>query len=314
MELDILLLVAGGFGVWLGAEGLVRGAVKLAAYLGISALVIGFTIVAFGTSAPELVVSSVAAFQGHAEIALGNVVGSNIFNICLVLGLSAIIMPVHVHKEVLIRDIPLVLVATLVVLGLAYAGNAISFLDGSVLLMLFAAHTYMSYLLAKRDQKRTTGEPGWERPRFKVMHIVFIIGGMIILAIGAEAMVRGAVGVAQALGMSQRVIGMTIVAFGTSVPELAASVVAAKHGESDLALGNVVGSNIYNLLLILGVTGLIAPIPSGMATGFSPDFAILLLCTVLLYPMARIGLRISRMDGVALMLIYVTFYYFLFFR
>ena len=314
MVLDILLLAAGGFGVWLGAEGLVRGAVKLAAYLGVSSLVIGFTVVAFGTSAPELVVSSLAAIRGHAEIALGNVVGSNVFNICLVLGLSAIIAPVHVHREVLSRDIPLVLAATFVTIGLAYVGNVIGLFDGFVLLLLFVAHSYMSYRLAKRDQKRTTAEPGWERPTLKTMHIIFLIGGMIILAIGAEAMIRGAVGVAEALGMSPRIIGMTIVAFGTSVPELAASVVAAKHGESDLALGNVVGSNIYNLLLILGVTGLIAPIPSGMGMGLSSDFIILLICTIVLYPMARIGLRIGRLDGIALILIYCVFYYFLFFR
>jgi cation:H+ antiporter len=313
MALDIVLLAMGGFGVWLGAEGLVRGAVKLARYLGVSSLVVGFTVVAFGTSAPELVVSAFAAFGGHADIALGNVVGSNIFNICLVLGISALVSPVAVKRIVLLRDVSLVLVATLVVLGLAYVGSQIDRLDGTILLLLFAAHSYMSYRIAKQDRSRITKEIGWERPELRAVHILFLVGGMGLLATGAEFMVRGAVGVAGAMGLSQRIIGMTIVAFGTSVPELAASVVAAKHQESDLALGNVVGSNVYNLLLILGVTGLVAPISSGMADGLSADFVFLLLSALLLFPICRIGWRISRADGLFLVLVYAFFYYFIFF-
>jgi cation:H+ antiporter len=313
MGVDLALLVVGGVGVWLGAEGLVRGAVRLAKYFGVSPLVVGFTVVAFGTSAPELVVSSLAAMRGHAEIALGNVVGSNIFNICLVLGLSAVISPVSVHREVVSRDIPLMLAATFVTLSLAYLGDVISRADGAILVLLFAAHTVMSYRLAKRDQRRSTAEPGWERSSLEAKYIFFLIGGIVVLAIGAEAMVRGAVGVAGALGMSQRVIGMTIVALGTSVPELAASVVAAKHGESDLALGNVVGSNLYNLLLILGVTGLIAPIQSGMAGGISEDFIFMVITSVAIYPLSRIGWRIGRLDGVLLILCYAVFYYLIFF-
>ena len=311
MAIDIVLLLVGGFGVWLGAEGLVKGAVKLAKYLGVSSLVVGFTVVAFGTSAPELVVSAFAAFQGHAAIALGNVVGSNIFNICLVLGLSALIAPVNVHPEVLSRDIPLVLAATFLALALAYFGNQVDRVDGIILLTFFTAHTVMSYRIAKRDQARIT-EAGWKRPKLEAKHIAYLVGGMALLAVGAEAMVRGAVGVAEALGISQRIIGMTIVAFGTSVPELAASVVAARHGESDLSLGNVVGSNIYNLLLILGVTGLIAPIPSGLAAGISVDFIFFVISAVLLYPLARIGRTVGRIDGALLVLVYAVFYFFLF--
>lgn len=306
MAIDFLLLAAGGFGVWLGAEGMVRGAVALAKYLGVSALVIGSTIVAFGTSAPELVVSGVAAFRGYSEIALGNVVGSNIFNIAVVLGLSAVIAPVAVAPSVLKRDMPIMIGATLLMVALAYFGNEVGRVDGLILLMGFAAHSFMSYHLAVKDQARITQAPGWEKPDFKWLNILLLLGGTVILALGAEGMVRGAVGIAEALGVSKTVIGLTIVAFGTSIPELAASVVAAKHGESDLAIGNVVGSCIYNILLILGTTALIQPVPS-MLTSASIDFMFCVGLAVLVVPMSLAGRRIGRVRGVLFLSTYVAF-------
>ena len=254
-------MVGGGIGVWLGAEGMVRGSIKLAAYLGVPSLIIGLTVVAFGTSAPELVVSALASARGHSEIALGNVIGSNIINIALVLGISALIAPIAVSTEVLRRDIPIVVGVTFAVVAMVMVGKSVSRIDGVILLVLFACYVVFSYKQAIKEQQRTTMAPDWKQPVLRAYHILFLVGGIIAIAAGAEGMVRGAVGIAEALGMSKRVIGMTVVAFGTSIPEMAASVVAAKNGESDLALGNVVGSNLYNMTLILGTAAMISPIP-----------------------------------------------------
>ncbi len=307
MFIDVMLLIAGGFGVWLGAEGMVKGAVYLAKYLGISALVIGSTIVALGTSAPELVVSAVAAFRGHTQIALGNVVGSNIFNIAVVLGLSALITPVKVAEEVIKRDMPLMIGATLLMLLLVFLGNEISRLDALLLLVLFGAHSYLSFRLARRDQAiSSTSLYGIEKIKFNWLYIVFLLGGTVVLAGGAELMVRGAVGIAESLGISKQIIGLTIVAFGTSIPELAASVVAAKHGESDLAIGNVVGSNVYNILLILGVSGLILPIP-GVLNSASVDFLFCIGLALLIVPISLYQRRIGRLRGLFLFSTYLAF-------
>lgn len=306
MPLDIVLLVLGGTAVWIGAEGMVRGAVSLAKYWGVPSLIVGFTVVAFGTSAPELVVSALAALRGHSQIALGNVIGSNIINIGLVLGLSAVISPIPVTREIFRRDIPLVVLVTLLCTAMAWIGSEVDRIDAALLLFFFGAHSVMSYRLAMREQSRVTKEPGWERPVFRFLDVAFLIGGMVLLAAGAEAMVRGAVGVAEDMGMSKRVIGMTIVAFGTSLPELAASVVAARHGESDLALGNVVGSNIYNLLLILGTAALLRPIQTEAVFG-SVEFIFFVGFAVLLIPMSRIRWRFGRVDGMIILAIYAAF-------
>jgi len=292
--------------VWLGAEGMVRGSVKLAAYLGIPPLVIGLTVVAFGTSAPELVVSAIASVQGHSEIALGNVLGSNIINISVVLGVSALIAPLVVSTEVLRRDIPIVVAVTLGVVALAVVGGQVGRIDGIILLAVFLGYTFYSYKLAVREQQRLTTDPGWERPDMKGIEIVFLLGGTIVLSIGAEGMVRGATGIATTMGVSERIIGMTIVAFGTSLPELAATVVAAKRGESDLALGNVVGSNMYNMTLILGTASCIAPIPAAF-TFQSVDVIFFVISVLMLIPLVRVGWRLGRVDGFILLTTYALF-------
>jgi cation:H+ antiporter len=311
MWLDVLLLVGGGLGVWLGAEGMVRGSVKLAAWLGVPPLLIGLTVVAFGTSAPELVVSSIAAIQGHNEIALGNVLGSNIINVALVLGISAVISPIVVASDVLRRDIPIVVGVTIAVVVMAALGDRVGRIDGVVLLVLFVANLWYSYKLTQREQARTTSLPGWERPELTSRHIAFLIGGTIVLTLGAEGMVTGAANLAEALGVSERIIGITIVAFGTSLPELAASAVAAKHGESDLALGNVIGSNIYNMTLILGTASLIAPIPARLSWA-SYDFYFFVITVLMLIPLARVGNRLGRLDGIILLFTYLLAVVFLF--
>lgn len=303
MLLDIVMLTVGGFLVWLGAEGMVRGSVKLAAWMGVPPLVIGLTVVAFGTSAPELVVSSIASFRGHGEIALGNVLGSNIINIAVVLGLSAVITPIAVSADVLKRDMPIVIGVTLLVVVLAMVGDSIGRIDGALLLAIFLGHTLMCWRLAVSEQQRTTQAPGWERPELRWFHIAFLAGGTLVLAMGAEGMVRGAVGVAEALGVSKRVIAVILVAFGTSLPELAASAVAARHGESDLALGNIIGSNIYNMTLILGTAALVRPVPTDVSWN-SVDLIFFVATVLVLLPMMRIRWRIGRADGVILLAMY----------
>ncbi len=311
MWIDLLLLIGGGAAVWLGAEGIVRGAVKLAAYFGVSAMVVGLTVVAFGTSAPELVVSSLAALKGQNEIALGNVLGSNIINIALVLGLSAVIAPMVVTRETFRQDLPLVAVVTLLVVGMAILGDDISRVDGIILLLIFAGYSVYTSIRALRENRRNTQLDGWEKPELKAIHIGFLLGGIPLLAFGADWMVQGAVGIAEAAGISKRIIGMTMVAFGTSVPELAASVVAARHGEDDLCVGNVLGSNLYNMTLILGTASVINPIPTAV-TWHSWDMIVFVLCILILFPIMRIRWRVGRIDGIILMLIYITSLFLLF--
>jgi cation:H+ antiporter len=300
---DISMFVGGGVCVWLGAEGLVRGSVKLAAWLGIPSLVVGLTVMALGTSAPELVVSAVASYRGHGEIALGNVIGSNILNIGLVLGLSAVIAPLAVRAEVLRRDMPVLVGVTLAVALMAVLGDLFGRLDGVLLVALFLGYTLMCYRLALAERQRTTRIPGWERPALRWFHIAFLVGGTTVLAAGAEGMVRGAVGVAAALGVSERVLAVILVAFGTSLPELAASAVAARRGESDLALGNVFGSNIVNMTLILGISALFRPIPTNV-TWRSVDMIFFVAMVLVLVPMARIRRRVGRIDGMILLAMY----------
>jgi cation:H+ antiporter len=306
MLLDFVYLIGGGVAVWLGAEGMVRGAVKLAAYLGVPSLLIGLTVVAFGTSAPELVVSVLAAIRGHSQMALGNVIGSNIINVGLVLGISVVLSPIAVSLGVLKRDIAVVVFSTFAVVLMAWLGSGIGRVDGVILLIGFIVNIFMSYKFAVKEQLRVTTQPGWNRPKLELRYIAFLIGGMVALALGAEGMVDGAVGIADSFGVSKRIIGLTIVAFGTSVPELAASVVAAKNGEGDLAFGNIVGSNLYNILLVLGATSLISPIACQL-TWLSVDFIFFVLFVVILLPMIRFGWRLGRLDGMILLALYAGF-------
>ena len=311
MWIDLLLLIGGGTAVWLGAEGIVRGAVKLAAYFGVSAMVVGLTVVAFGTSAPELVVSSIASIQGQNEIALGNVLGSNIINIALVLGLSAVIAPMIVTRETFQQDLPLVSGVTILVVGMAIFGQDVNRVEGIVLLLIFAGYTGYTFVRAFKENRRNTQVDGWERPELKARHIAILIGGIPLLAFGAEGMVRGAVGIAETVGMSKQIIAMTMVAFGTSVPELAASIVAARHGEDDLCVGNVLGSNLYNMTLILGTAATISPIPTSVSFK-SWDMIFFMLCVLVLFPMMRIRWRVGRTDGIILLLIYIASLFLLF--
>lgn len=312
--LHMLLLAAGFAALIKGADLFVDGSSALAGNFKISKVIIGLTIVAMGTSAPELAVSTSAALQGSNEIALSNVVGSNIFNLLGVLGICAVIHPVPVDQVILRRDIPISIAATALLLlmtsvGALFSGDFPQYemneivggmgrLTGVILLVIFAG--YNLYLIV--DAKKNTGNeefaeniPLWKCAAFILSGLVFIIGG-------GQAVVYGARAAAQAFGMSETLIGLTIVAVGTSLPELVTSVVAAKKGEAGLAVGNVVGSNIFNILFILGISSAIHPIGVNAASIY--DMVILIGISILVFLFSVRGKVINRIEGIIMLLIY----------
>lgn len=291
-----------------GAEVLVRGASRLALAAGISPLVVGLTVVAFGTSAPELAVTVGAAFGGKADVALGNVVGSNIFNILFVLGLSAVVAPLAVSRQLVRLDVPLVIFASVLVLLLALDGR-IGRADG---LLLFSGIVAYTVYLVRRSRAETAegraaeagrggggGDGGAEAGRASWPVDVALIGlGLLLLVFGSRWLVEAAVEVATALGVSQLVIGLTVVAAGTSLPEVATSVLATLRGERDIAVGNAVGSNLFNLLVVLGLGSIVSPeaiaVPPGALT---VDLPIMIAVSVAALPILFTGYVIARWEG-----------------
>ena len=268
---DIVAIVLGLVGLFLGGNWLVRGAGRLATSFGVSPMLVGMTVVAFGTSAPELLVSASAALSGVSDLALGNVVGSNIANVGLMLGLAALMVPFRVEWTLIKREIPVMLIATASVIIFAYDG-LISQAEGGVLLMGLALFLLLQYrwMLMDRamitpevtDYDRALGVVGKDIHR--LTELGFITIGLIALVIGSQLMISGAVSIARHLGISELIVGVTLVAVGTSLPELVTTIVAARRKQSDIAVGNAVGSNIFNLLLILSITTLIRPIPADL--------------------------------------------------
>lgn len=316
MVLYLLLLVAGFAALMKGADLFVDGSSALAGNFKISKVIIGLTIVAMGTSAPELAVSTSAALQGSNEIALSNVVGSNIFNLLCVLGICAVIHPVPVDKVIQKRDIPISIMITVLLLlmtssGVLFnrkfmeiemkeiAGNA-SRLNGVVLLVIFFC--YILYLIINAMKRKGNGEPEKNTPFWKCA--VLIVFGLSLIIGGGQAVVYGAKAAAQAFGMSETLIGLTIVAAGTSLPELITSVVAARKGETGLAVGNVVGSNIFNILFILGISSAIHPIEVNAASIY--DMLILIGTSILVFLFSMKGKAINRTEGIIMLLIYAA--------
>lgn len=298
----IALSIIGGFIILtFGAEALVRGSCAIALRLGIAPLIIGLTIVAFGTSAPELAVSIKAALAGNSAIALGNVVGSNIVNIGLILAVTALIRPITVHSQMVKRDIPIMIAASTLMWFLLLDG-VVSFIDGAILFSSLAGYLVFSYLSAKNNPEELDVDITPQNPGIS---IAFIIVGIAMLVGGGIIFVNGAVDLAKQFGISEVIIGLTIVAIGTSMPELVTSVMAALKGQSDIAIGNVVGSNIFNLLGILGATALIQPVS---ADGFNEiDFVAMLIFAFMVLPFAWSGLRIGRREGAILLAGYVGY-------
>lgn len=274
MILDIVWLVVGLVLILAGANFLTDGASSVAKRLGVSDLIIGLTVVAFGTSAPELSISIVSAINHNAELAVGNVIGSNIFNILVIIGITAIVRPIKIQKSVMTTELPMVLLSSIIMLIMGSsvildgaAANVVTRVDGLFLLiffLLFMRYTFASARHsnpAKRDPQSADGK---KLSGMSVIRaILYIIGGLAALIWGGDRFVDGATGIARVMGVSEAVIGLTIVAVGTSLPELATSVVAALKNEPGMAIGNVIGSNIFNVLLVLGASATVAPLPFG---------------------------------------------------
>lgn len=295
-----------------GAEGLVRGSTSLALRAGLSRLMVGLTIVAFGTSSPELVVSIKAALAQQGDISIGNVVGSNSFNIAVILGITALVCPIPVHRQVIKIDAPIAL-AVAFLLALLLLDHTLGRIEGVLLLSGIIAYTWMNVILARKQEPVTIPEQNdasVDSPsRHWVMDIAFILGGLAILIFGSRLLVEHAVALAKGFGISEAVIGLTIVAAGTSMPELATSVVAAVRKQPDIAIGNIVGSNVFNILGILGVASVISPIHApGVAT---LDYAVMILFTVLLIPLLYTGRMLHRVEGVFLLSLYFVYLFLL---
>lgn len=294
----------------LGAEGLVRGSSALALRLGVTPLVVGLTVVAFGTGSPELFVSVEAAYRGEGGIALGNVVGSNISNVALILGLSALARPMKVRSELIRREVPLMIAVTLLLCVLLYDGT-LGRVDGLILALGSVAYTAFAYAAARRDRSKAVAEEFEEaltEPKRAVwVDVALVIAGFVLLLIGARLLLAGATVVAAQFGVSQVVIGLTIVAIGTSLPELATSFVASLRGEADVAFGNAIGSNILNILLVLGVAALIRPVE---ALGLRPlDLGVLVASAVLVLPLMWRGWVLNRWEGALLVAGYAAYLY-----
>ncbi len=292
----------------LGAELLVRGASMLAVRAGVSPLAVGLTIVAFGTSTPELIVSMDAALQGSSDIALGNVVGSNICNVALVLGLSALVRPLAVHARIFRIDAPVLLLASCVLAVVLYATGGVTRTLGVIFLLGLTAYTVHALRQAKREPApviATVAETLPSQPANLARSAVFVLLGLSALALGGSLLVGSAIALANRFTVSEAVIGLTIVAVGTSLPELATSVVAAARGKGDIAVGNVVGSNIFNILGIIGVSALAQPLTLGSIDWVS--VCSMLVTALVLLPIARTGFVVSRVEGGLLLLLYVGY-------
>jgi cation:H+ antiporter len=294
-----LLMVAGGFVLLVGgAEGLVRGAATLALRLGLTPMVVGLTVVAIGTSAPELVVTAQATLAGQGDVAVGNVVGSNICNIGLILGLTALVYPVKVGFQLVKIDLPVMLVVSAVGVWVLLDG-VVTRLEGGMLLVGAVAYVAGNVWLARRvATPEVEAEYAESMPALRGRlgrDLLWIGGGLIVLTAGSHLLVEGAVGLARELGVAEAVIGLTVVAVGTSLPELATSLVAAWKKEPDIAIGNVIGSNVFNLLGVLGSGAVLAPL---IAPGVSHvDLGVALGLSVALLPLAWTGWRLHRWEG-----------------
>ncbi|MBL8795437.1 MAG: calcium/sodium antiporter [Planctomycetia bacterium] len=304
----IVLLVAGG-------EVLLRGAVALATLLRMTPAVIGLTVVAAGTSVPELAVSAIAAMQGSTDISVGNVVGSNIFNITFILGLAALVSPLAIGGNTIKLEYPVLAVVTFLCVAACRDGT-IDRHDAALFLAIYVAFTaYLVSLVRRQMNEQEKQEFSGEVKELGVaadghprawVSLLLIAAGVALLGGGAEATVRGAVELARLLGLSERVIGLTIVAGGTGLPEVVTSLVSSVRGRDDVAIGNVIGSNLFNILCILGLSALVAPLPIAPEIIASDNWW-LLGVTLLLFPLLFTGLRISRWEGVLLLAVYGTY-------
>ncbi|MCP4578647.1 MAG: calcium/sodium antiporter [Deltaproteobacteria bacterium] len=325
MALNALFCVVGFVMLYYGAEWLVKGSSSLARSLGVTPVVIGLTVVAFGTSAPELVVSVVSSIQGKSMIAIGNAVGSNICNIALVLGVSAIFRPITCHASVVKRDIPIMIGISLYLLVLSF-NSTIGRFEGATLFGGLILYTFFNYYNARKESvsgtnkeagmpQSDTEEVGFIASRGK--QLLFIGVGICGVVLGAQLVVDSAVKIMTVLGVSEKFIGLTIVAFGTSLPELATSVVAAIKRQMDISIGNLVGSNVFNILGVVGAASLIRPIPipgGFFQSGLAIDYLVMIFISTLPWLMMRKSYTVTRKDGLILLFCYLGFLSYLIYR
>jgi len=311
--LMIAILIVGGLVLlFFGADWLVKGAVTMALHLGLSPLIVGLTVVALGTSLPEALVSVQASLDNQGGIALGNVIGSNILNIALILGLSALIQPLKVDSHLVKADVPLLVGASFLLMVLLEDFH-ISRMEGALLLLGIVFYVCGNIMTVKRTSPEEDKIEGMEIPedpsKNLLRHIGLLVLGLIALALGSNFLVSGAVDLARIWGLSEALIGLTIVSIGTGTPELATALMAAYRKAADIAIGNAVGSNLFNIMFVVGLAGLVAPMD---ATGINPsDLYVMFGLTILLLPTVWTGLVLDRKEGFLFVAIYVAYIYYL---
>ena len=302
--LQFLLLVLGFFMLVKGADFFVEGAAGIASKAGIPQLVVGLTIVAMGTSLPEAAVSITASFKGSNGIAIGNVVGSNILNILIILGITAVLTVVPIQKSTLCYEIPFMTAVTIVLRCLGAFTGTISRLGGVLFWILFIAYLVYLFFMAKKDDDKDekNDDPVWKL-------LLFLVGGAAVVVLGSNVTVNAACSLARMAGISDRFIGLTIVALGTSLPELVTSVIAARKGDADIAIGNIVGSNIFNILFVLGTAALIRPIPYSSA--FIADGIFAVAAAIILFFAVLKDKKLKRPAGIIMLLAYAVYFVYL---
>jgi cation:H+ antiporter len=308
MTITFLFLLFGLVLLYFGAEGLVRGSASLALRLGVGPLLVGLTVVAFGTSAPEMMVSVKAAYLGQGDISVGNVVGSNICNIGLILGFCAMLVPIKVASQIVRIDTPIMIAATALAIALLYDGS-LSRLEGIIFFLLLVVYVVFSIRLAKKQAADPLTQEFADEVKISkrgvALDVLMVIGGLVMLVFGARFLVDAAIEIAKAFGLSEAVIGLTIVAVGTSLPEFATSLVAAIKKEADIAVGNIIGSNIFNILGILGVSAMITPLSSSGITGL--DLAVMAAFALVLWGFSATGHGITRIEGLIMLVPYAGY-------
>lgn len=309
MFITILLLIIGFVLLVKGSDLFVDGSASVARIMGIPAVIVGLTIVSMGTSAPEAAVSITAGFKGSNEIAISNLVGSNIFNLLCVAGLSAVITPFLVDKSIIKRDYPVSLGVMALATVMCLTGRIVSRSEGIILLVIFIS--YIVYLVVQAIKNRET-DKNLEKPMSPVKSVIFIIIGLAAIVGGGELVVESAKTIARTFGMSETLIGVTIVAIGTSLPELVTSVVAAHKGQSEIAIGNVVGSNIFNIMFVMGMSSAFTPI--GVVPEALIDCLVMIGVNVLGYLLCLKSKRLGRVDGIILLIVYIFYTVYLLMR
>lgn len=316
LTLSLIVFVVGIIVLYFGADGLVRGASLLAKHLGIRPIIIGLTVVAFGTSSPEFVVSFMAAAQKSQNMALGNIIGSNIANIGLILGISALIHPLRVRSYTMQKEFPVMVIATVVIFLMAL-DHKIGFWDGALLTLgiilfvlfqvLVSMHDHHDHKTLEKDYKKVikNGSP-------YLKNVALVVFGIIGLVAGSQLMVKSVITIARELGVSELVIGMTLMAFGTSLPELATSVISAIRKEADICVGNVIGSNLFNILFVVGIITILNPLVVERSI-LKFEFPVMLAFTFILFPFLKSNFVLDRLEGASLVIGYVVFIYILVF-